>query len=441
MLADKIDGTGFMRPSANVPVSLFPLARWILKTNCFGKKGQNKISHFGRNDTRGGRNDIFIQRVQIFCLIFFLSFLTCSNGFGQTSGVSIINTWLEQNEQVFGARPGENGPIGGGAGYQKIVTQGDHHVKNVDGLLVALKSAKAGDVIFIDGRVEIDCTDLVFTEKLQIQLPAGVTLASDRGHKGSEGAIIRSDNFATLPLIKAIGPNIRITGLRIIGPDPKPRLEHHRRSFNPQHGDRKAQKQYYYLFPNSRGISTDFGFLEVDNCELSGWSHAAIFLQNGSNNHIHHNYIHHNQRNGLGYGVSHGYGKNISSLIEFNLFNYNRHSIAGTGVPGLSYEARNNIELGESLSHNFDMHGGGDRRDGTYIAGERILIHHNTFTNPQVRAIAIRGRPTDKAEIYNNWFAQEKPGKAVLIPWPVGPDKNVLLYNNAFGRNNPVIIE
>jgi len=86
-----------------------------------------------------------------------------------------------------------------------------------------------------------------------------------------------------------------------------------------------------------------------------------------------------NQRNGLGYGVSHGYGKNISSLVECNLFDYNRHSIAGTGVPGNSYEARNNVELGASLSHNFDMHGGKGRRDGTDIAGTKILIHHNTF--------------------------------------------------------------
>jgi len=391
--------------------------------------------------TKKDRNDSFIQRIKIFCLILFCICFTYSNSFGQTGGVSISDTWLEQSGQVFGASPDENGPIGGGAGYQKIVTQGDYHVKDLDGLLAALKSAKEGEVIFIDGHAEIDCTDLVFTEKFQIQIPAGVTLASDRGHKGSEGAIIRSDNFATMPLIKAIGPNIRISGLRIIGPDPKPRLEHHRRSFNSQRGDRKAQDQYYYLLPNSRGISTDFGFLEVDNCELSGWSHAAIFLQDGRNNHIHHNYIHHNQRNGLGYGVCLGRGKIVSAFIEFNLFNFNRHSIAGTGAPGNSYEARNNVELGESLSHNFDMHGGGDRRDGTNIAGERILIHHNTFTNPKARPIAIRGKPTDKAEIYNNWFAQEAPGSMVLLPWPAGADKNVFLYNNAFGRNDPVIIE
>jgi len=289
------------------------------------------------------------------------------------------NTWFEKDGQVFGAKPGDLGPIGGGPGYKKIILKGDYRVKDVDGLVEALKDAKEGQVIFVDGDAELDVTDLVFTVKFFFLVPAGVTLASDRGHNGSKGAIIRSDHFGTSPLLKVLGPNVRITGLRIVGPDPKPRLEHHRRSFNKERGDREAQRRYYYLFPNSRGISTEHASLEVDNCELSGWSHAAIYLNGGGNHHIHHNYIHHNQRKGLGYGVCHGNGNKVSSLIEYNLFDYNRHSIAGTGVPGSSYEARNNVELGASLSHNFDMHGGKDRRDGTDIAGTKILIHHNTF--------------------------------------------------------------
>jgi hypothetical protein len=87
------------------------------------------------------------------------------------------------------------------------------------------------------------------------------------------------------------------------------------------------------------------------------------------------------------------------------------------------------------------MHGGSDRKDGTEIAGERILIHHNTFLNPKVRPIAIRGKPDDKAEISNNWFAQEKPGAEVLLPWPPTPESNVFLHNNTFGRAKPVIFE
>lgn len=374
----------------------------------------------------------WLLKISIFVLA---SFLICFAGESNTdTNIQVGTSSIKVNNQVYGAKPNENGPIGGGSGYKQIINKGNYRVKDLDALIDALKNVKSGEIIFIDGNAEIDCTDIIFTEKFQIRLPADVTLASNRGYKGSEGAIIKSDNFATSPLINTRGPNVRITGLRIIGPDPKPHLEHHKRSYNPARSDSKAQSTYYYLLPNSDGILSDYENLEVDNCELSGWSQAAIYLRKGDRHHIHHNYIHHNQRQGLGYGISHGYEKNISSLIEFNLFNYNRHSIAGTGAPGNSYEARNNIEMGESLSHNFDMHGGKDRQDGTNIAGKFISIHHNTFTNPKVRAIGIRGVPEDKADIYNNWFAQDKPGKDVLIPWPAGKESNVFLYNNAFGK-------
>ena len=47
---------------------------------------------------------------------------------------------------------------------------------------------------------------------------SGVTLASNRGCKGSEGAVIYSEAFQTRPLIRALGPDVRITGLRLRGP-------------------------------------------------------------------------------------------------------------------------------------------------------------------------------------------------------------------------------
>jgi hypothetical protein len=379
-------------------------------------------------------------RNRIFPLVVLFFFSSCLHTLAPSERKP-ENTWFEKDGKIFGARADKDGPLGGGTGYKRIVIDGDYRIKDREDIVAALKDAKEGDIVFVDGDAEIDVTPLVFTDKFFFKIRGGVTLASDRGLKGSKGAILRSDNFGTSPLLKVLGPNVRITGLRIIGPDPKPRLAHHKRSFNPGRGDREARHHYYYLFPNSTGIQTEHDTLEVDNCELSGWSHAAVYLKGGGNHRIHHNYIHHNQRKGLGYGVCHGYGKNIGSLIEYNLFNYNRHSIAGTGAPGIRYEARNNVALGESLSHNFDMHGGKDRRDGTNIAGSNILIHHNTFTNPNVRPIKIRGIPEDKAEIYNNWFAQDKPGQQVLLPWPPGPAKHILFFNNAFGRPNPVIFK
>ncbi|MDD1699413.1 MAG: hypothetical protein LUQ04_01325, partial [Methanoregula sp.] len=87
---------------------------------------------------------------------------------------------------------------------------------------------------------------------------------------------------------------------------------------------------------------------------------------------------------GEGYGVSLYAG---TALIEANLFDYNRHSITGSGVKGESYEARYNHVLGHGnaigASH-FDVHAGGNA----------YKIHHNTFetvfTSGAVYAIGIQ---------------------------------------------------
>jgi hypothetical protein len=155
---------------------------------------------------------------------------------------------------------------------------------------------------------------------------------------------------------------------------------------------------------------TEHPRLEVDNCEISAFSHAGVFLEKGAGHQIHHNFIHHCQYQGLGYGVSHD---TATSLIELNLFDWNRHSIAATGAPASGYVARHNVELGVSLSHCFDVHGGKDREDGTDIAGKSIEIYNNTFRAPQT-PVRIRGVPQEKCEVRRNWFPQhDSPDKAV----------------------------
>ena len=335
-------------------------------------------------------------------------------------------TWLEINGQICGAMPDERGPIGGGAGYTDFIPPPADPVTTLDGLLEALGEARAGDVVYVDGNAEIDCTVRVYIEDLVIEIPEGVTLASNREQGDSRGGMIFSDTFKTKPLIRVAGPNVRITGLRIRGPNPRPHLEHHRRSFAEGRGH-----EYYYKFPTSDGIVTDYPGLEVDNCELGGWSHAAINLRAGDKHHIHHNFIHHNQYNGLGYGVCHN---KAFSLIEYNLFNYNRHSIAGTGRSASGYEARHNVEIKHSLSHCFDMHGGRDRKDGTNTAGTWIKVHHNTFRSSR-QAIVIRGVPEQDAEIYNNWFYQ-KPGDT-----SVRSAGNTRITNNAYGLTDTEFLD
>jgi len=304
-------------------------------------------------------------------------------------------TWVESGGHIYGAKPDALGPIGGGKGYARTVAKGDYRVSNLDGLLDALRKAKPGQVVYVADGAEIDCTARVLIEKLVVEVPGGVTLAGGRGRDGSPGPILYSDALDTLPLVRAAGADVRITGLRIRGPDAERRLDHRRRAFGQGRG-----RDYYYLLPISRGVYTEFPGLEVDNCELSGWSHSAVCLDGGTGHRVHHNAIHHNQRHGLGYGIC---LDEAEALIEQNLFGFNRHSIAGTGRPGTSYEARHNVDLGELPSHCFDMHGWPQQDGAEPVAGTRVRIHHNTFLASQT-AIDIRGIPEQECRIDGNWF-------------------------------------
>lgn len=321
------------------------------------------------------------------------------------TGPSQEATFVEINGERYGAQADELGPIGGGRGYKRIISKGDYTAKNLDQLIDALGKAKAGQVVFIPGETEIDCTARVYIEELVLHVPAGVTLAGNRGENGLAGALLCSDALETPVLIRATGPDVRVTGLRIRGPNSKRYLDHHHRSFAEGRGH-----EYYYKFPTSAGIGAEHAGLEVDNCEISGFSHCGVKLSRGDGHHIHHCFIHHCQYNGLGYGVCHD---TASSLIERNLFDFNRHSIAGTGRPGCGYEARHNVELGTSLSHCFDMHGGRDRKDGTDIAGTRIIIHHNTFRAPE-HPVVIRGVPQETCEVFGNWFPRHDSPQTVV---------------------------
>jgi len=334
-------------------------------------------------------------------------------------------SWIEEKGEIYGAKADERGPIGGGEGYRGIVTKGDYRVTGLDELVAALGKAQAGQVVLVAGEAEIDCTTRVYIDKLVLEVPGGVTLAGERGRGGSRGALIYSDALATRPLIRAGGAKVRITGLRLRGPNPERRIYHHRRSFAEKRGH-----TYYYKFPVSDGIISEHGDLEVDNCELAGWSHGAITLRGGTGSQVHHNYIHHNQYNGLGYGLS---LDRAETTIQYNLFDFNRHSIAGTGRPGTNYEASHNIELGDSLSHCFDMHGGRDRKDGTDIAGTWIRIHHNTFRARQT-PIVIRGTPEKECRVWGNWFwHHSKSGENGGRP-AVRSEKKTNVENNWYGK-------
>src|SRR5262249_20612312 len=122
--------------------------------------------------------------------------------------------------------------------------------------------------------------------------------------------------------------------------------------------------------------------VEIDNNEFSAWPATAVDLNGIRGGFVHHNYIHHSQRNpqehvecllngvhASGYGVQ---ANNGLVYIEANHFVMNRHSIASRGDQFTDYVAMYNVLGEDGPSHHFDVHGGEDRGDGTHIAGRNI---------------------------------------------------------------------
>ncbi|MBQ3065634.1 MAG: right-handed parallel beta-helix repeat-containing protein [Clostridia bacterium] len=326
---------------------------------------------------------------------------------------------------IYGAyvADGED-PIGGGIGYSEIFTTGDYVVSNLEELVSALEAAQSGEVVFIEGDADIDLTSVGV-----LVLGEGVTLASDRGAirengEVSTGARIWQAGYRSFRMISA-GDRSRVTGLVLDGRNPHDHVLHHSRCFD---GKNWADTQYYALTPTGNEGITAGNDMRVDNCEISGFGHGGIHLPVGVKGvRVDHCYIHHNQTNGLGYGIVHNNG--TESVIEYCLFNYNRHSIAGTGAPVTGYIAHHNVELGETLSHCFDMHGGSDRGDGTDIAGTYCEMYNNTFLIKLEYPYWLRGVPEDYQTFYRNICLEryENYSEEHLI------NERATLYDNIFG--------
>ena len=351
-------------------------------------------------------------------------------------------TWPPANhsDSYSGAESNPTGnPIGGFVNYSRIVDSNDaaYYVNNESDFVTAIENSVSGDVIYINDSVVLD-----FTNYNTFVIPGNVTIASGRGKNYSEGALIKKEindmrNFTDLTLFKTGGDNIRITGLRIYGGDTDSEDEYHA-AFSAGRSDLTGK--YYQVHQVSYGITSNASNLEIDNNELYGWRGATISSAGGAlNNYVHHNYIHNNNHNGLGYGVNLGDYNNISFLIEANLFDYNRHSVASSYYNN-SYEARYNIDLNSfRFASSFDRH-------GNYYGGNYTIIHHNTFytddglcSTPQA-LIGIRGAPVseDGGQIYNNWFECNFINKAIFTRYyngsisipPGDSGTNVTVYNN-----------
>ncbi len=370
------------------------------------------------------------------------------------------NISMEVYGQTYGAYEYNDEPFAGGVGYSEIFTTGDYIVTNETELRAALEVAKSGEVIFIPGYVQMELGDANQGICKTLNIPQGVTLASNRGYVYpdgtiSTGALLTTSVFSSTPMITVAMPDIRITGLTIQGPDPGQHLAHHKRSFT-TYSETTHGHAYYYQLRTVTGVQVTADNFRFDNCEISAFNNVAIALRPKNsgvaivNAKIHNNYIHHNQINGLGYGVS---LTKAYCEVYSNYFNYNRHSIAGSGYPDSGYKAFCNVEFGASLSTYFDMHGGYDRNK-TYVeefAGEYVEIYHNTFLGDR-EPFNLRGFPTSHRTFEYNicylpfdsygkikYTGVDENGESII--WLNGNRlthywyRDVLVTNNYIGKN------
>lgn len=239
----------------------------------------------------------------------------------------------------------------------------------------------------------------------------------------------------------AVADNVRFVGFRIQGPHEGTEV-----------GDDNLE----------RGIQIDACLgVEIADMEISGWSGQSVYIQDNArdaNNvaaprqhtfdavRVHDSFIHNNQHaGGNGYGVVIGPGGHAT--FEHNVFDFNRHAIASSGVPRSSYRARENLILKgggvhdqwyKHFTHMVDVHG--DANCGVWSlladslwncgnAGDRHEIIDNAFQFTSDLSIHIRGTPRTLATISGNVFAQSDIDEAI----ETYGSRHIALLFNTFG--------
>ena len=261
-------------------------------------------------------------------------------------------------------------PIGGWDKYyaQRIIAEKESNgstytrVDNFDSLEVALERSRRRSITdtTIDTIFVVGDTTIKITRKLEI--PRNVTLASNRGQAISNvsgdhvsdgfalGALLYIDKvMGGHDMLRIIGDNVRITGLRLRGPQREVHPWDEGHDWVAIRNGIIAQDVHRNLIAHDVHQN-----LEVDNCEIFQWPQSAVYVGHEGTACIRNNYIHHNQRWKAGYGV--GLQGEAKVFIEENLFAFNRHCVAGTGYPTQEYTARHNVVLA-SNNPPFDMHG------------------------------------------------------------------------------------
>lgn len=283
----------------------------------------------------------------------------------------------------------------------------------------AVKKAMPHDQILIQSGVTLDMSgeETVVIEK-------ALTLSSESAKV--KARIINKDKQT---IFKIIGDHVTIKNLIIEGYQ-KDSKKKEILAYNKKHKTSKG----VYRHPVTKGIHVTGNHFSLIHTEIMGFSHAAIFLDGAQHALIQKANIHHNQRWGLGYGIC--LNQNATAKIEASHFDFNRHSIAGSGHPSQSYDVSYSRFGDNHIGTPLDMHGGRDRRDGTQIAGKLVRIHHNIIREKDYYIFTHRGVAQKYVEISFNRLAKTRKSSFIGY-WNI--KKHQLPRKNFIFKSNQII--
>lgn len=344
-------------------------------------------------------------------------------------------------EQILAACPPKLKDIGGGDAYDPAehsptgserVTRddADYVVSQVDELKQAAGSLSKGETLFLEpNRYEFGddvAKSLVIEQE-------NVTIASDRGVDGSEGALLRhTGTYGGTHTIHLKAAGARVTGLRIrrnevntwatrdefenagepYGNFEKFRMDEKMKEQGVPEDERTSRLESgkaIYKIGATDGVVVEGADCEIDNCEIRGCVHSGIQVRRGegdwnieNNTRIHHNTLTDHAAPTLGYCIV---VKSGHPVIERNYTNNARHHITGDGDRDCGYDLRENILGPESNMHVVDMHEGGTDDNGNVCGGHFCEITQNVLLSEQT-GIKWRATPWDShtVSIEGNWL-------------------------------------
>jgi hypothetical protein len=335
-------------------------------------------------------------------------------------------------------------------------------------LLGALESSNSEQTVELSCDVDLDLTGIseivIGDNRSLIASPACA-----RGPRSFGPRIFVTDYRGSKALFEIRGDNVLFSGFRLEGPT----------SGIGQSDDILEKGILIAPFASPDPIR----HVEISNMEIFHWSgqgvqvtdnveqaeRGRLFNTNEGAVHIWNNFFHHNRHgSGNGYGVESSAG--AYALFERNVFDENRHAIAGgsrnlAALDYSGYTARDNLILsGGGLhcsdawyfafcawlcdcwhTHQIDMHGDQNEWYSSHnwecgTAGETMIIQRNTVLYTEGLAIKIRGNPADKAVVDGNVFTHGSRGDAIGQNGNCGFGGNItnpidVRPNNVFGAD------